>query len=108
VFLYGQFAADVFVITSSLHFFCSELQFYLKTVGGNVILPLNSRFCANEEFRISGHCFMHFVEIHSQKWPLTFYVHVIRPMRNTLDIIAYEAFNSYTSGDQDIQIYGFL
>jgi len=51
---------------------------------------------------------MHFVELHSQNCPLTFYVYVISPMRNPLDRIAYEAFNNYTSGNQDIQFYGYL
>lgn len=51
---------------------------------------------------------MHFVELHSQNCALTFYVFVISPKRNRLDITAYEAFNNYTSGDQVSQIYGFL
>jgi len=51
---------------------------------------------------------MHFVELHSQNCPLKFYVYVISRVRNTLDIIACEVFDSHTSGDQDIQLYGFL
>jgi hypothetical protein len=84
-----------------LAFFCPELQFYMKAVRGNVILPLNSRFCISEEFKLSGHCFMHFVELHSQNCPLTFHVYVISPMRNALHVIAYEAFNNYT-GHSDL------
>jgi hypothetical protein len=80
----------------------------MKTVRCNVILPLNSRFCISKEFRIFVHCFMHFFEIPSQKGPLIFYVYVISPMRNKLDIIGCGAFNICTSGDQNIQIYGFL
>jgi hypothetical protein len=36
------------------------------------------------------------------------YVCEISPTKNKIDRIAYEAFKNYTSGDQDIQIYGFL